>query len=60
MEGQLGLSELSVISWVSTFEGCPLDGVPLYYGPSIVERFHCSLLWSFCAESLYTGSAYTC
>ena len=30
MEGQLGLSELSVISWVSTFQGCPLSGVPLY------------------------------
>ena len=31
MEGQSGLSELSVISWVSAFEGCPLGGVPLYY-----------------------------
>ena len=30
MEGQLGLSELSVISWVSAFQGCPLRGVPLY------------------------------
>ena len=30
MEGQSGLSELSVISWVSAFEGCPLGGVPLY------------------------------
>ena len=30
MEGQSGLSELSVISWVSAFEGCPLSGVPLY------------------------------
>ena len=27
---QLGLSELSVISWVSAIEGCPLSGVPLY------------------------------
>ena len=30
MEGQSGLSELSVISWVSTIEGCLLSGVPLY------------------------------
>ena len=30
MGGQSGLSELSVISWVSAFEGCPLSGVPLY------------------------------
>ena len=30
MEGQSGLSELSVISWVSAFQGCPLSGVPLY------------------------------
>jgi len=30
MGGQSRLSELSVISWVSAFEGCPLSGVPLY------------------------------
>ena len=30
MERQSGLSELSVISWVSAFEGCPLSRVPLY------------------------------
>ena len=30
MEGQSGLSELPVISWVSAFQGCPLSGVPLY------------------------------
>ena len=30
MEGKSGLSELSVISWASAFEGCPLGGVPLY------------------------------
>ena len=30
MEGQSGLSELSVISWVSAVEGCPLSGVALY------------------------------
>ena len=33
MEGQSGLSELSVTSWVSAFEGCPLGGVPLYDSP---------------------------
>ena len=26
----MGLSELSVISWVSAVEGCPLSGAPLY------------------------------
>ena len=30
MERQLGPSELSVISWVSAIEGCPLSEVPLY------------------------------
>ena len=30
MEGQSGLSEFSVISWVSVVEGCPLSEVPLY------------------------------
>ena len=30
MEGQSGLSELSLISWVSAVEGCLLSGVPLY------------------------------
>ena len=29
MEKQSGLSELSVISWVSAVEGSPLSGVPL-------------------------------
>ena len=29
MEGQSGLSELSVISWASA-EGCPISEVPLY------------------------------
>ena len=27
MEGQSGLSELSVISWVSAIQGCPLSGL---------------------------------
>ena len=30
MGGQSGLSELSIISWMSAFEGCPLSRVPLY------------------------------
>ena len=30
MEGQSGLSELSVISWVSAIQGCPLSRVLLY------------------------------
>ena len=30
MKKRLGLSELSVISWVSAIEGCPLSRVPLY------------------------------
>ena len=30
MNKRLGLSELSVILWVSAFEGCLLSGVPLY------------------------------
>ena len=30
MEGQSGLSELSVILWMSAVEGCPLSRVPLY------------------------------
>ena len=30
MEGQSGLSELSIILWMSAVEGCPLSRVPLY------------------------------
>ena len=33
MERQLELSELSVISWASAVEGCPLSRVPLYNSP---------------------------
>ena len=44
MEGQLGLSELSVISWVSAVEGCP--------------GFHCSQLQVICFfPRLYTVHA---
>jgi len=44
MEGQSGLSELSVISWVSAVEGCPLSGVPLYLHKSL--RYFVNLLCS--------------
>ena len=33
IEVQSGLSELSVISWVSAFQGCLLSGVPVYTRP---------------------------
>ena len=36
MEGQSGLSELSVISWVAVIQGCLLSGVPLYSTPGAV------------------------
>ena len=36
MGGQLGLLELSVISWVSAVGGCPLSGVPLYTHSTIM------------------------
>ena len=41
MEGQSGLSELSIISWVSAVEGCPLSEVPLYcyHMPSCPDVF---------------------
>ncbi len=40
MEKRLGLSELSVISWVSAVEGRPLSGVPLYSVHVHVVRLH--------------------
>ena len=43
MEGQSGLSELSVISWVSAFEGCLLGGVPLYTFP-VIHTLHWDIL----------------
>ena len=30
MEGQSGLSELSIISWLSAIQGCLLSRVPMY------------------------------
>ena len=35
--GQSRLSELSVISWVSTVKGCPLISVPLAVGLDILN-----------------------
>ena len=46
MECQSGLSELSVISWVSAIQGCPLSGVPLY-----------SLILSLCGLHGYEAKA---
>ena len=42
MEKRSGHSELSVISWVSTVEGCPLSGVPLH---SIQKVLGSNLSW---------------
>ena len=43
MEGQSGLSELSVISWMSAFQGCPLRAVSLYSfrGPWLPNLLTC-------------------
>ena len=39
MEKRSRLSKVSVISWVSAVEGCPLSGVPVY----ILASLRCSL-----------------
>ena len=44
MEGQSGLSELSIISWMSAFQGCPLRGVPLYSLSYTTVQCHSVLL----------------
>ena len=49
MEGQLGLSELSIILWVSAVEGCTLSGVPLY-----LVTAPCGLCWSITTEWLFS------
>ena len=41
MEVQSGLLELSVILWVSAFEGCLLGGVPLYVTYNVREQKIC-------------------
>ena len=38
MEEQLGLSDLSIISWVSADEECPLSRVPLYSQPDHLNK----------------------
>ena len=50
MGGQSGLSELSVISWVSAFEGCPLSGVPLYFQKAAVAVLILNLTHKHCEE----------
>jgi len=47
MEIQSGLSELSVILWVSAVEGCPLSRVPLHtekYIATLTDLQHIYLL----------------
>ena len=40
MKGQPGLSELSVISWVSAFQGCPLKrGSTVYACSSVCMKY---------------------
>ena len=41
MEGQLGLSELSVILLVFAVEGCPISRVPLYQFSTIINKLQC-------------------
>ena len=52
MEGQSGLSKLSVISWVSAIQGCPLSGVPLYLSTDAPD-----LYLSTDAPDLYLSTA---
>ena len=51
MEGQSGLSELSVISWVSAIQGCPLSEVHescicVAVGTKIQMLHACAVAWS--------------
>ena len=57
MEGQSGLSELSVLSWVSTVEGCPLRGVPLYCNYMYMYNLTDILIGTEAYCSLITTSA---
>ena len=43
MEGQLGLSELSVILLAFAVEGCPISGV-LLYRFSTINKFQCVVI----------------
>ena len=51
-EGQSGLSELSVTSWVSSVEGCPLSGVPLYTQWLWAKKSHWNITWSWLSDAL--------
>ena len=42
MEGQCRLLELSIMSWMSAGEGCPLSGVPLYTQPDNLNKDMCT------------------
>ena len=53
MEGQSRLSELSVISWVSAIQGCPLSGVPLYNNISQESRIFELAFFSMIVEITY-------
>ena len=55
MGGQSGLSELSVISWVSAVEGCLLSGVPLY---SCRHIFHMLLCYIHAGSPSVTSLTY--
>ena len=48
MEGQSGLSELSVISWVSAVQRCTLSGVPLYQ--AVLKTFVLEHMWASLAH----------
>ena len=48
MEGQSELSELSVISWMSAIQGCPLSGVPLYHKIATCSRVNDSNVGEAC------------
>ena len=55
MERQSGLSELSVISWVSAIQGCPLSGVPLYTSHGYYLRLVFISLRAFdCVATIHT------
>ena len=54
MEGQLGLSELSVISWVSAIKGCLLSRVPLYSNVVQAPQISAGRFTHTSPPSLYT------
>ena len=70
MEKRSGLSELSVILWVSTIEGCPLSGVPLYMymyinvlggGSLTLDLISCIYMYVYCIYShIFPLSSQSC